>query len=60
METGSYNPYVSAKEQLEKAAEILELNQATKDFLRTPMRELHFTIPISMDNGEKKSLRGTG
>ncbi|NJO90594.1 MAG: Glu/Leu/Phe/Val dehydrogenase [Chloroflexia bacterium] len=57
METGSYNPYVSAKEQLNKAADILELNEATKDFLKIPMREFHFTIPIEMDNGVKKIFR---
>ena len=57
METGSYNPYVSAKEQLEKAADILELSEATKEFLSMPMREFHFSIPIEMDNGQKKVFR---
>jgi glutamate dehydrogenase len=57
METGSYNPFISAKDQLEKAADMLELNEATKDFLKIPMREFHFTIPIEMDNGEKKVFK---
>lgn len=53
-----YNPYVEAQKQFDKAADILDLDQATKDLLRKPMREFHFTIPVRMDDGEVKVFQG--
>jgi len=44
----SYNPFVTAQEQFDRAAQLLELSQATCDLLRTPMHEFHFAIPIKM------------
>ena len=52
-----YNPFHAAQKQFDSAADLLELNQATKDFLRTPMREFHFTIPVRMDDGTKKVFK---
>ena len=54
----SYNPFLSAQHQFDKAAELLELSQATKDLLRNPMREFHFSIPIRMDDGNRKIFKG--
>jgi glutamate dehydrogenase len=54
----SYNPFLFAQKQFDNAAALLELNQATRDFLRTPMREYHFTIPVRMDDGSKKIFKG--
>jgi len=52
-----YNPFNAAQKQFDYAADLLELNQATKDFLRIPMREFHFTIPVRMDDGTKKIFK---
>lgn len=58
MNTKTYNPLTTAQIQFDRAAEILELNQATRDLLRYPMREFHFSIPVQMDDGSKKVFRG--
>ncbi|MBN1650674.1 MAG: Glu/Leu/Phe/Val dehydrogenase [Bacteroidales bacterium] len=58
MSTSAYNAFHSAQKQFDQAAEFLELDQATRDLLRTPMREFHFSIPIRMDNGEMKIFKG--
>lgn len=58
MNTSSYNAYHSAQKQFDQAAQILELDQATRELLRTPMREFHFSIPIRMDDGNMKIFKG--
>ncbi len=58
MENKSYNPFETAQAQFDKVAEILELDQATRDFLRNPQREYHFSIPVRMDDGHVKVFRG--
>ncbi len=58
MENHNYNPFLTAQKQFDKAADLLELNSATRDLLRNPMREYHFSIPITMDDGSKKVFRG--
>jgi glutamate dehydrogenase (NAD(P)+) len=45
------NPFEIAQRQLDEAAGILGLSPAMHAFLRVPMRELHFTIPVQMDDG---------
>ena len=47
-----------AQSQFDNIAEMLDLDQATRDLLRTPMREYHFNIPIRMDDGNMKIFRG--
>jgi len=54
----SYNPYTIAQHQFDKAAEILKLDNATRDLLRTPMKEFHFSIPVRMDDGRRKIFKG--
>jgi glutamate dehydrogenase (NAD(P)+) len=58
MASKTYNPFHAAQMQFDKAAEMLDLDQATKDLLRSPMREFHFLIPVRMDDGEIKVFRG--
>jgi glutamate dehydrogenase (NAD(P)+) len=58
MATEPYNPNTAAQEQFDQAADFLELDQPMREFLRTPMREHHFTIPIRMDDGEVQIFRG--
>jgi glutamate dehydrogenase (NAD(P)+) len=58
MKNTSYNPFTSAQEKFDKAAELLQLDEGTRDFLRSPMREYHFNIPVRMDDGKVKVFRG--
>jgi glutamate dehydrogenase (NAD(P)+) len=54
----SFNAFEMAQSQFDNVAAILELDSATKDLLRNPMREYHFNIPIRMDDGTYKVFRG--
>lgn len=58
MNSTIYNPYIEAQERFDHAADLLELDQATRDLLRVPLREYHFSIPIHMDDGSRKVFRG--
>jgi glutamate dehydrogenase (NAD(P)+) len=58
MQTKSYNPFEVAQQQFDKVAELLDLDRATRDLLRVPMREYQFSIPIRMDDGRVKIFRG--
>jgi len=44
--------------QLDTAAEMLHLEPGIHAILRVPMRELHVSIPVRMDNGEVKVFEG--
>ena len=52
------NPFTIAQQQLDEAAERLGLDKATHEFLRWPMREYHFTVPMRMDNGVTRIFKG--
>ncbi len=54
----SFNPFEMAQAQFDKVADILDLDTATRDLLRNPMREYHFSIPVHMDDGSMKVFRG--
>ncbi|MGI6050167.1 MAG: Glu/Leu/Phe/Val family dehydrogenase [Acetivibrionales bacterium] len=58
MSNTSYNPYEIAQQQFDTVASKLGLDAATCDFLRQPMREYHFTIPVKMDDGTTKVFKG--
>lgn len=58
MNSKHYNAFETAQKQFDRAAELLELDDATRELLRNPIREYHFGIPISMDDGTKKVFRG--
>ena len=50
--------FVEAQMQFDRAAERLQLDAATRQLLRSPMREHHVTIPVRMDNGTHQVFRG--
>jgi glutamate dehydrogenase (NAD(P)+) len=52
------NPFLIAQRQLDDAAAILGLSPAMHAFLRVPMREFHFSIPIQMDDGSYQVFSG--
>ncbi len=53
----NYNPYENAQAQFDKVAEMLDLESGTRDLLRQPMQEAHFTIPVKMDDGSTKVFK---
>ena len=54
----SFNAFKMAQDQFDAVADKLNLNEASREFLRTPMREYHFSIPVKMDDGTSKVFRG--
>ncbi len=54
----AFNPFEMAQKQFDAVAEKLGLDQGSRDFLRNPMREYHFSIPVRMDNGTTKVFKG--
>ncbi len=58
MAVEGFNPFQMAQDQFDAIAAKLGLDQATCDLLRNPDRELHFNIPVRMDDGTYKVFRG--
>lgn len=52
------NPFRNAQAQLDKAARILKLDKGVHAILREPMRELHVSVPVKMDDGSVKVFKG--
>ena len=50
----SYNSFKVARQQVLEAAKILNLDDATTEFLSTPQFETNFTLPVRMDSGKTK------
>lgn len=55
--TENLNPFAIAQAQLDKAAGILQLDPDMHAFLREPMREFHFSIPVRMDDGHVQTFK---
>ena len=47
-----------AQAQFDKAAALLDLDPATRELLRWPLREHSFAIPVRMDDGRRQIFRG--
>jgi glutamate dehydrogenase (NAD(P)+) len=58
MSEAGFNAFAMAQAQFDKVAELLELDEATRDLLRNPLREYHFSIPVKMDDGTNKIFKG--
>ncbi len=54
----AYNPFEVAQRQVDKCADFLKLDQATRDMLRVPKREVHVAFPVRMDDGSVKVFQG--
>ncbi|UEC43894.1 MAG: Glutamate dehydrogenase [Methanothrix sp.] len=52
------NPFDIACEQLDDCAKILNLDEDVREMLKSPMRELHVSIPVRMDDGRTKVFKG--
>jgi len=53
-EESKKNPYLTALEQFNKAADFLNLNKETRFSIREPQRILEAPLPVKMDNGDVK------
>jgi glutamate dehydrogenase len=53
-----YNAFTMAQTQFDRVADILDLDKATRDLLRWPLREYHVSIPVRMDDGSVQVFRG--
>ena len=57
--TGDHpNAFAMARQQFDRIADRLDLDAATRDLLRSPMREFQFLIPVRMDDGTKRVFLG--
>jgi glutamate dehydrogenase (NAD(P)+) len=56
--SGSLNPFAIAQHQFDTAAEILNLDPRLRAVLREPVRELHVSLPLRMDDGDVKVFKG--
>jgi glutamate dehydrogenase len=54
----AFNPFEMAQAQFDRVADIINLDQSTRDLLRYPIREFSFAIPVRMDDGSMKVFRG--
>src|SRR5256886_6570796 len=52
------NPCEIAKQQFDRAADYLELEESLRDVLRNAKRQLIVSIPVRMDGGETKVFEG--
>jgi glutamate dehydrogenase (NAD(P)+) len=53
-----YNSFEVAQRQFDRVAEILSLDNATRDLLRQPLREFSFAMSVRMDDGSVRIFRG--
>jgi glutamate dehydrogenase len=58
MATKKFNAFEMAQAQFDSVAEKINLDTATRDLLRFPLREYNFAIPVHMDDGTVKIFRG--
>ncbi len=56
--TGSVNPLDAALQQLDLAADMLNLDPGVHEVLKYPKRTLTVSVPIRMDDGETKVFTG--
>ena len=52
------NAFAVAQAQFDKVAALLELDAASRELLRQPLREYTFAIPVRMDDGRVQIFRG--
>jgi glutamate dehydrogenase (NAD(P)+) len=58
MSDDANNPFLIAQRQLDEAAKHLRLDAAIHELLRWPLRELHVTLPVKMDDGSTRVFHG--
>jgi len=54
----SFNAFEMAQAQFDRVADLLDLDHSSRELLRQPLREYHFSIPVHMDDGAVNVFRG--
>ncbi|MBT7289226.1 MAG: Glu/Leu/Phe/Val dehydrogenase, partial [Chloroflexi bacterium] len=54
----SNNPFEVVKKQIDRCADILNMDPDIVAILKSPMRELHVSLPLHMDDGSVKVFQG--
>jgi glutamate dehydrogenase len=54
----AFNPFDMAQDQFDKVADFLDLDTASRDLLRNPLREYHTLVPVRMDDNAVEVFRG--
>lgn len=54
----SFSAFQMAQTQFDQVADRINLDAATKELLRWPLREYQFSIPVRMDDGSVRIFRG--
>jgi len=52
------NPFENSRKQLRKCTDILCMDEGIYDMLANPMREMHVSLPVRMDDGSMKVFEG--
>lgn len=52
------NPFENAMQQLQNAADVVEIGDGVLELLQKPQRIHEIAIPVKMDNGKLKTFRG--
>lgn len=58
MSSSEFNPFEMAQTQFDKVADMLSLDESSRQLLRYPLREFQFSIPVRMDDGTVQVFRG--
>ncbi len=56
--SASLNPFAIAQFQFDTAARLLNLDSRLRAVLREPVRELHVSLPLRMDDGDVRLFKG--
>jgi glutamate dehydrogenase len=54
----AYSVFAVAQGQFDRTADLMALDRATRELLRSPMHEHVFAIPVRMDDGKASVFRG--
>lgn len=58
MNHSEFNPFEMAQAQFDKVADMIGLDESSRQLLRNPLREFQFSIPVRMDDGKVQIFRG--
>ena len=58
MNAATTNAFQMAQQQFDQVADQLKLDDQVREYLRWPLREFHFRIPVRMDNGQIRVFNG--
>jgi glutamate dehydrogenase len=56
--TKPFNAFEMAQAQFDRVADLINLDQGTRELLREPLREYQFLIPVRMDDGAVRVFKG--